>query len=390
MPPRGAVIDEAAQPAGEAAVDGAPLGVHGPLQLAPRAVVRRRQYEEEQEAREQLGVEEQAHRPQLGVHVQGRRRVERHELDRDAQHVALAARRAGEAVHEVRRGRVEVQQLDRARGELHPHAAAVRPEAEGGAHPAQHDLHEPLAVHAVQRRRQCGHLRRGTHHHVRRVVLRRLLRCAGLAALIVLVAPAALGDGGGVEAEHLMDRVQVCSAQPARPRRAARRTKRVKLQRRAARHGRRRRTRTAQVKLQRWAARHGQWAALRALSARPGGRRRRRRRSRLGAAEPVGYPGPALGLCPRGVGARVGVGGGLLAAAQAGLDGRERLGLVCGGAGRRAHERAVVRDVLERQRRLELRQRLLQLRLLRGGERRRVEREVGAPLVAPPPQLVPS
>ena len=103
----------------------------------------------------------------------------------------------------------------------------------------------------------------------------------------------------------------------------------------------------------------------------------------------MGYPGPALGLCPCGVGARVGVGGGLLAAAQAGLDGSERLGLVCGGAGRRAHERAVVRDVFERQRRLELRQRLLQLRLLRGGERRRVEREVGAPLVAPPPQLVP-
>jgi len=116
--------------------------------------VRFRQDEEEQEASEHLGVEEQPHRPQLGVHVQGRRRVERRELEREAEHVALrvgrARGRAREAVHQVRRGRVEVEQLDRARGELHPHAAAVRPEAERRAHAAQHELHQPLAVRAVK------------------------------------------------------------------------------------------------------------------------------------------------------------------------------------------------------------------------------------------------
>ena len=245
-------------------------------------------------------------------------------------------------------------------------------------------------MHAVQGGGESGQLCRGTHPHVRRVVLGRLLRCARLAALIARLAPVALGGGGGVEAEHLVDRVQVCRAQPARPRRAARRAKRVKLQRWPARHGRRRRT--AQVKLQRWPARHGRRAVLRPLSARP--RERRRRRSRLRAAQPGRYPGPALGLRPCGVGVGVGVGVGgrlrkLASVAQACFGGRERLGLVCGGAGRRAHERAVVCDVLERQRRLELRQRLLQLWLLRGGERRRVEAEIGAPLVAPTPQLVP-
>ena len=76
--------------------------------------------------------------------------MERRELEREAEHVALRVGRAREAAHQVRRGRVEVEQLDRARGELHPHAAAVRPEAERRAHAAQHELHQPLAVRAVR------------------------------------------------------------------------------------------------------------------------------------------------------------------------------------------------------------------------------------------------
>jgi len=48
-----------------------------------------------------------------------------------------------------------------------------------------------------------------------------------------------------------------------------------------------------------------------------------------------------------------------------------------------------VGDVFEREGRLELRQRLLQVGLLRRGERRRVEREVCTTLVPPAAQLVP-
>ena len=312
------------------------------------------------------------------MHVERRRRVERPRLDgdRDLVAVGLGAR---EARHELRPRRVEVVELDGLRAELQPDGAAVRPHAQRRLDRVELHLHQPVVLGAVERRAETRHQQRRAQLHVRRVVLVGLLVVLGAAQLT------RRERAGRVDAEQRVELRHVLLAQPARPRLY----QTLVL---ARQHQRRRRRRcggrrgggggcgcVAGVAALLFAAepagkhrRHQREAFERrraALLAR-GGRRRRAAATAAAAA--------ALGAAALGTAAQARL------ERAAGAEGAGRR------SGRRARERAVVYDVVVLELLLERRQRRLPLRIGGQGEVDAVDGQVGAPLVAPPPQIRPA